>query len=502
MRALFLLLLLTAAGAVSATQTSRLFDELEDVLFKILEERQEQLEALNHRNNEQEPEPVGIPSPSNDVELEEMVPEPRLGCVPTPSTGCYVPCEADICDVDDRVIIDNPGDMAPNQWICRLVVHSSQPDGHHVQWSGTAFKVKISPSIGRTVLLTAAHVIRKGVGEYVDSIDVQCPGEGQVRVIRNSNLDMWMPNEFLNGEHWDHDYAYLTYPGHSNTGFGWQGFLNTASLIADGTTFYSCGYPTQQDTCISRQFLPISPPPEPKQYCSSGDLDRADENSIYARVDTDLGQSGGPLYTDFGNNYVVYGIASLPSPGCPAGRKYNRLTAEKLYSMFGHMGGLHMRHRIRSSETVYLHMDGAGLNAANRVGGRVYAGHLSNVDDTFMIFPVQQTSSNLPDSQLVAIRSASQNNVYLRMDGSGLIAPQLHGGGEVSCRFGIDDGEKEVFHKEVEPDGQVAFRSMTYNNVYLRIDHWTVIGPMDRGKVNAQYGKFNLETHYLEPLPM
>ena len=83
----------------------------------------------------------------------------------------------------------------------------------------------------------------------------------------------------------------------------------------------------------------------------------------------------------------------------------------------------------------------------------------------------------------------------------GLLPPQLHGGGEVNCQFGIDDGEKEVFHKEVEPDGQVAFRSMTYNNVYLRIDHWTVSGSMDRGTVNAQYGKFNLETHYLEPLP-
>ena len=132
---------------------------------------------------------------------------------------------------------------------------------------------------------------------------------------------------------------------------------------------------------------------------------------------------GGPLYTDIGNNYVAYGIVSLPSPGCPAGRKYSRLTAEKLYSIFSHMGGLHMRHRIRSSEKVYLHMDGAGLNVANRIGGKVYAGHLSNIDDTFMIFPVQQTSSNQYNSQLVAIRSASQNNVYLCLDGSGLIAP-------------------------------------------------------------------------------
>ena len=482
MRALFLIFLI---APVSATQNSRLLEELENAILKVLEENQEQF-----------PRPVSTPSSSND----EIIQEPRLQCVPNTSTGCYIPCETNICDVDDRVIIDNPVGMTPNQWICRLVIHSTKPDGHRVQWSGSGFKVKISPNVDRTVLFTAAHVIRKGIGEYVDSVDVQCPGEAQVRVVRNSDQDMWMPNEFLNAEHWDHDYAYLTFPGNSNTGFGWQGFLDSAALIDAGTTLHSCGYPTQQDTCISRRFLSISPPAEPKQYCGSGDLDRTDENNIYARVDTDFGQSGGPLYTDIGNNYVAYGIVSLPSPGCPAGRKYNRLTAEKLYNMFSHMGGLHMRHRIRSSETVYLHMDGAGLNAASRVGGKVYAGYLSNVDDMFMIFPVQQTSSNQPDSQLVAIRSASQNNVYLRIDGSGLFEPQLLGGGKVNCRFGIDDGEKEVFHKEVEPDGQVAFRSMTYDNVYLRIDHWTVSGPTDRGTVNAQYGKFILETHYLEPL--
>ena len=183
-------------------------------------------------------------------------------------------------------------------------------------------------------------------------------------------------------------------------------------------------------------------------------------------------------------------------------QKFNRLTAEKLYNMFSHMGGLRMDYRLRSSGSpnVYLHMDGTGLDPVNRVGGEVYAGYQNNIDDSFMIFPIQQTSSNQYNSQLVAIRSASQDNVYLRMDGTGVVSPQLRGGGMVNCRFGIDDGEKEVFHKEVEPDGQVAFRSMTYNNVYLRIDHWTVSGSTDRGTVNAQYGKFTQEVHSLEPL--
>ena len=402
----------------------------------------------------------------------------------------------------------NPVGVTPKQWICRLIVHSTKPDGRRVQWSGSAFKVKISPNIGRTVLFTAAHVIRKDVGEYVDSVDVQCPWEDQIRVIRNSDQDMWMPNEFLNAEYWDHDYAYLMYPGHSNTGFGWQGFLNAASMINMRKNLITCGYLSQQDktSCSYHHHLHVNHhTPVQNLYCSRGDLDRIDENIIYAKAEITSSQGGGPLYDASGTNYVVYGIVSLPSPGCLTSQIFNRLTAEKLYNIFSHLGGFRMAYRIRSLESpsVYLHMDGAGLDAANRIGGDVYAGYLNNNDDSrFMIFPVQQTSSNQYNSQLVVIRSANQNNVYLRMDGSGLVSPQLCGGGKVNCRFGIDDGEKEVFHREVEPDGQVAFRSMTYNDVHLRIDHWSVSGPTDRGTVNAQYGKFTQEVHHLESLDL
>ena len=61
------------------------------------------------------------------------------------------------------MVLDNPVQgMNPRKWICRLIVHSIKPDGRHVQWTGSAFKVKISPNVGHTVLFTAAHVTRKG----------------------------------------------------------------------------------------------------------------------------------------------------------------------------------------------------------------------------------------------------------------------------------------------------------------------------------------------------
>ena len=101
----------------------------------------------------------------------------------------------------------------------------------------------------------------------------------------------------------------------------------------------------------------------------------------------------------------------------------------------------------------------------------------------------------------MAIRSATQDNIYLSLDGTGVTRYLGRGGGTANCRFGIDDGAMETFHKEVEPDGQFAFRSTTFNNVYLRLDHWHVHAPGDRGEVNAQFGKYTLETNHPELVP-
>ena len=92
------------------------------------------------------------------------------------------------------------------------------------------------------------------------------------------------------------------------------------------------------------------------------------------------------------------------------------------------------------------------------------------------------------------LTTATQDNIYLSLDGTGVTEVLLRGGGIAKCRYGIDDGAMETFHKEVEPDEQFAFRSTTFNNVYLRVDHWQVKTPGDRGTVNVQFGKFTLET--------
>lgn len=411
------------------------------------------------------------------------------GCPVPPA--CNVPLPVDICGTDDRNIIDNPNGMVPNQWVCRVVVEATGGPW----WFGSAFKVKISPNLGRTVLFTAAHVLRNRGGGYVPRIRVQCPGDREVAVARVTDRDYWMSDEFLNRQDYDNDYAYITYAGNSNTGFGWQGYMDDAAIIAAGTNLHSCGYPTQQDTCVAHCAYPAGLPRDAKQYCDEGSLDRADDNNVFARVDIDFGQSGGPLYDTTGNNYIAYGIVSLPSRGCPDGREFERITAEKLYKMFSHIGGITMDYRIKKSNNGYLHIDGAALNSVNRVGGNVFAGP-TGANDRLKIFNVYQSSSNQPDSQRVAIRSANQDNIYLRMDGTGIVANLYKGGGTVNCRYGIDDGAMEVFHKEPEPDDdkKVGFRSSTFNNVYLRIDPW-------EGVVNAQFGKQSLESLEREQIP-
>ena len=229
---------------------------------------------------------------------------------------CYVPGEVDICGVDNRTIIMDEN-VVPYQWICRVEVEATGDD-----WSGSAFKVKISPDVGRRVLFSAAHVIRDRGGGYVPRVRIHCPGEAEVTVERNSDIDMWIAEEFLRHKHWDFDYAYITYPGNTNSGYGFQGFIDRHAIQAAGTQLHACGYPTlgdRQHTCISRCVLPVSPPAVRKLYCDDGNLVNVTDHKLPADIDIDFGESGGPLYDSTGNNYVAYGIVSLPADegNCP-----------------------------------------------------------------------------------------------------------------------------------------------------------------------------------------
>ena len=101
--------------------------------------------------------------------------------------------------------------------------------------------------------------------------------------------------------------------------------------------------------------MPVSPPAVRKLYCDDGNLVNVTDHKLPADIDIDFGESGGPLYDSTGNNCIAYGIVSLPADegNCPGGRKYQHITAEALYEMFSHMGGVDMTYRLRGSHKVY-----------------------------------------------------------------------------------------------------------------------------------------------------
>ncbi|MFJ9690633.1 fascin domain-containing protein [Kitasatospora sp. NPDC101183] len=85
----------------------------------------------------------------------------------------------------------------------------------------------------------------------------------------------------------------------------------------------------------------------------------------------------------------------------------------------------------------------------------------------------------------IAIQSASAPNVYLRMDGTGVVTPTASGGGTVNSQSGIN--VFAVFRLRPQPDGSYAVESVAYPNVFLRIEPGAIsAGQPVGGKVNCQ----------------
>lgn len=92
------------------------------------------------------------------------------------------------------------------------------------------------------------------------------------------------------------------------------------------------------------------------------------------------------------------------------------------------------------------------------------------------------------------IRSAFFNNCYLRLDGRGVTRPADDGGGLANCQFGI--GPYETFSEVTHPEGLVSFRSLAFEEVFLRMDARNATAPRDEGSglVNGQFGRGPFET--------
>ena len=88
---------------------------------------------------------------------------------------------------------------------------------------------------------------------------------------------------------------------------------------------------------------------------------------------------------------------------------------------------------------------------------------------------------------IVTIESAAFNNVFLRLDGNGVTSFNGAGVGTVNCQFGAGPYEKFIVS---EHDGNYAFESLQFPNVFLRMDGSQVTEFKDAGAgtVNGQFG--------------
>jgi hypothetical protein len=87
-----------------------------------------------------------------------------------------------------------------------------------------------------------------------------------------------------------------------------------------------------------------------------------------------------------------------------------------------------------------------------------------------------------------ALQSKAFPNAYLRIDGTGVSAPTPGGGGTVNCQSGVADFE--AIEEQPQPDGTIAFVSISFPNVFLRMDGSGVKSASDKGAgtVNCQVG--------------
>ena len=487
-------ILLLAAISIAAAAPTSSWEPMEE-LRSILLQQDYKNRILSVLENMQQV----IKDNDNTVAKEEQV------CVPRSITQYF------FCNGTDDRMVRNKIDI-PYKWICRLKTKNSA--GTSTSF-GTGFMIKISPDVGRTVIMTAAHVLRKGTGRYVDKVEVYCPGREMEVVNTTSGAKniMWIPDISLNHDpKWFHDYGFLTISGNSNTGFGWSAYYDESEMRHED--LYACGYPQYKRTCAAND--------DDTLYCGvgkqnstylkpcgpgyQGTLRPSCENWLKIDIDMDSGQSGGPLYAAInGNTYTVFGIVSIG--GCP-GRTFQRLTAEKIHNVLDKLG-YNLTYKIRATKvgknSTYLHINTTNVQKTyGSIGGRVYLRKYEQHDlAKVKIYPVRQTSSNVNNEQLKVIRSGTKANTFLRMDAANVNKNNEYASCTVNCRYGIDDGKKEVFH--VENHGQqTAFRSRLFDKVYLRLNWWEVkYGSKIEKSATCHYGNQidGMDTHTLVEVP-
>jgi phospholipase C len=100
----------------------------------------------------------------------------------------------------------------------------------------------------------------------------------------------------------------------------------------------------------------------------------------------------------------------------------------------------------------------------------------------------------------IGIQSTFFQNIFVRMDGTGVTALTDNGGGQVNCQY--DMGPLTTFLVHPNADGSFSFESTAFPNVFLRMDGNGVPTTMaGGGTVNCQYTAGPWEKYIVVPQP-
>ncbi|MBS7422608.1 MULTISPECIES: Vps62-related protein [Pseudomonas syringae group] len=130
---------------------------------------------------------------------------------------------------------------------------------------------------------------------------------------------------------------------------------------------------------------------------------------------------------------------------------------------------------------VYLRLDGSGVNKFSGPGGGI-------ANCQYYAAPYETFNLISNSDGTVSFASTVFSNVFLRLDGAGVTQPSGTGGGVANGQYTA--GPYEKFQLVPNDDGSQSIASTAFPNVYLRLDGQGVVKPTDSGggTVNAAYG--------------
>jgi C1A family cysteine protease len=134
----------------------------------------------------------------------------------------------------------------------------------------------------------------------------------------------------------------------------------------------------------------------------------------------------------------------------------------------------------KTFQNVFLRMDGSGVSQPTGPGGGV-------VNCQYTAGPWEQFVLTKQANGNYTIGSVAFPNVFLRMDGSGVDQPTGPGGGVVNCQYTA--GPYEQFMIAKQSGGTYTIGSVQFPNVFLRMDGSGVSQPTGPGGgvVNCQF---------------